>query len=97
MHPLAITPSGHDAGIPQIRKVPGNLGLGLIQYFYEKANANFLISHQVQEPQPCIVSKRLKESLDIKGFLPRTHTSIIFVLTDVSTGNIVGFADMSEG
>jgi hypothetical protein len=48
--------------------VPGNLRLRLIQDLNEIANADFLISHQVQEPQPGIVSKCLKEALNIESF-----------------------------
>jgi hypothetical protein len=77
--------------------MPGNLRLRLIQDLYEIADTNFLIAHQVQEPQPGIVSERLKEPLNIKSLLPRCHDLIIFALTDVSSGNIFGFADMSEG
>jgi len=77
--------------------MPGNLRLGLIQYLHEVADAYFLISHQVQEPKPRIISECLEEPLNIKSLLSRRHDVIIFVLTDVSSGNIFCLTDMSEG
>ncbi len=96
MHPLAIASGGHNPGVPQIREVPRYLRLGLVQDLYEIADADFLVSHQVQEPQPSIVSKCLKEPLNIKCFLSRCHTAIICVLTDVSSGSISSLADISK-
>jgi SAM-dependent methyltransferase len=97
VHPLAIAPGRHDASIPQICQMPGYLRLWLIQNLYEIADAYFLIAHQVQEPQPGVISECLKEALNIKGLLSRCHVAIIFVLTDVSSRNIFRLIDMSEG
>ena len=83
VHPLAITPSGHNAGVPQIRQVPGNLRLGLIQDLDEIANADFLVSHEVQKPQAGIVAKCLKESRNIENLLFCCHVTIISALTNV--------------
>jgi SAM-dependent methyltransferase len=97
VHPLAITPSGHNSGVPQIRQVPGNLRLRLIQDLNEIANADFLVSHQVQEPQPGIVSKCLKESLNIESFLSYYHVAIIFALTHVSWQKYIRFSRYMGG
>src|ERR1700761_161079 len=76
--------------------MPGNLRLRLAQNLDEVANTNLLIPHKVQEAKPRVVSQSLEESLDVERFLFRGHASIIFVLTDVSTGNIFTLTDMSE-
>jgi SAM-dependent methyltransferase len=97
VHPLAIAPRSHDASTSQIRQVPRDFRLGLTQNLYEITDADFLVAHQIQEPQPGIVSKRLKEPLNIECFLFHGHVAIIFVLTDVSSGNIFSLADISGG
>lgn len=73
VHPLAITPGGHNAGVPQVSEMSRNLRLRLIEYLHEVADAEFLVSHQVQEPEPRVVSQRLEESLEIEVFCLRRH------------------------
>ena len=53
--------------------MPGNLGLRLIQNLNEIADADLLIAHEIQEPQPGIVAERLEEPLHIESFLSRRH------------------------
>jgi hypothetical protein len=43
--------------------MPGYLGLRLAKNEDKIADANFLISHEIQESQPCIVAESLKEAL----------------------------------
>jgi hypothetical protein len=94
MYPFSISARRHDAGAPQIGQVPRNLGLRLLQNLDKVTNADFLRTHEIEQPQPSVVPKGLKEALHVEGFLPARHKKSIYVLTDVSTGNIVGLADM---
>ncbi len=65
--------------------MPGNFRLGLIEDFDKIADADLLIAHEIQQPQPSIVSERLEESLQIEGLLSHCHVMIIFALTYVSS------------
>jgi hypothetical protein len=47
VHPLAFAPGTDDTGFSQIGKVPGNLGLGRVQYFDKVANTNLLLRYEV--------------------------------------------------
>jgi hypothetical protein len=77
--------------------VPGYLGLRLIQNLHEITDADFLVSHEIQESQPRIVAESLKEALNIEALVLDLHQIIIYVLTHVSIGNIVVLAHMSQG
>jgi hypothetical protein len=67
MHPLAFAPCRYDASVPQIREVPGNLRLRASQNLYEVADADFLLSHHVEQPEAGRVSESLKELWQIEG------------------------------
>jgi hypothetical protein len=66
VHPLALTPGRHDASIPQISKMARDLWLRAAQYLYEVANANFLFSHEVEQPETSLVPEGLKELLHVE-------------------------------
>lgn len=53
--------------------MPRNLRLRLIQDFHEVADAELLVSHQVQESEPGVVSQSLEESLEIEVFCFGCH------------------------
>ena len=53
--------------------MPGYFGLGLIQNFNEITNANFLIAHEIQEPQPRIVPQGLEEALHVETLVLDLH------------------------
>jgi len=55
--------------------VPGYLGLRLIQNLHEITDADFLISHEIQEPQPRIVAESLKEALQVETPILDLHTN----------------------
>jgi arsenite methyltransferase len=97
VHPLSVPARNYNSGPTQVGQVPGYLGLRLIQNLYEITDADFLISHEIQESQPRIVAESLKEALHIEALVLDLHKIIIYVLTNVSTGNIVGLAHMSQG
>ena len=49
------------------------LGLRLIQNLNEIADANLLISHEIQEPKPRIVAESLKKALHVKTLVLGLH------------------------
>jgi hypothetical protein len=75
VHPLPFPPGGHDSGTPQVGQMPGYFRLGLIQNFNEITDADFLIAHEIQEPQPRIVSQRLEEALHVETRMLHLHGS----------------------
>lgn len=95
MHPLAVPASGDDAGAPQIGEMAGDLRLRTTQDFDEVADADLLISHEVQDPETGLVPQGLEEAFQIElTFLSHDH---IFALTDVRVKNIFAVADMFCG
>ena len=97
VHPLSLAASSHNSGAPQVGQMPRYLGLRLIQNLDEVTDADFLVAHQVEETQPCIVSQGLEEALDVECPFLQLHKIIIYVLTDVSRANIVVLANMYQG
>jgi hypothetical protein len=97
VHPLPFSAGGHDSGTPQVCQMPGYLGLRLIQNFNKITDTNLLIAHQIQEPQPRIVTQGLKETFDIEILFSDLHKMIISALTNVYSNNIVALAHMSQG
>ena len=73
------------------------LGLRLIQNLNEIADANLLISHEIQEPKPRIVAESLKKALHVETLVLGLHEIIIYALTNVSKSNIVVLTNMSKG
>ena len=73
VHPLSFPASCYDSGTTQVGQMPGYLGLRLIQNLHEITDADFLISHQIQEPKPRIVAESLKEALDVETLVLGLH------------------------
>ena len=73
VHPLSVPASSYNSGTPQVGQMPGYFGLRLIQNFDEITDADFLISHEIQEPQPRIVAESLKEALHIEALFLDLH------------------------
>lgn len=73
VYPFPFPPGGHNSGVPQVGQMPGYFGLGLIQNFYEITDADFLIPHEIQEPQPCIITQRLEEALHVEALILDLH------------------------
>lgn len=101
MHPLALSSSGHDTRTSKVGQVPRNLWLGLAQDLDKVADTNFLLSHQIQEPQASVVTQSLKEAFQAKSLLC-LHAFNISALTDVLQYLIFAYTDvrgmqMSEG
>ena len=70
VHPFSFSASCYNSGITQVGQMPGYLGLRLIQNLDEIADADFLIPHEIQEPQPRIVAESLKEALHVESSCP---------------------------
>ena len=89
VHPLPVPPGSYNSGTAQVGQMPGDFGLWLIQNLHEIAHADFLISHEIQEPQPRVIAESLKEAVDLEALFLGFHKIIIYALTNVSRGNIV--------
>ncbi len=63
VHPLAFSPGGHDARLPQIGKVPGNLGLGRADHFREIADAYLLRGDQIEQPEPGPITQSAEQTI----------------------------------
>lgn len=77
MHPLALSARRDNASIPQIGQVPGNFRLRTAEDFYEIADANLLLSHEIEKPKASIVPQGLKEPFHIELPCPRDHRKYI--------------------
>jgi hypothetical protein len=66
VHPLSLAPCRDDARAAKVSEVPGDFRLWAAENLDEVADANFLISHQVQKAEPCVLAESLEESLDIE-------------------------------
>ena len=70
VHPLSFPAGCYDSGAPQVGKMPGYLGLRLIQNLNEITDADLLIPHQIQQSKPRIVAESLKKALDVESSCP---------------------------
>ena len=61
VHPLAFAAGGDDACAAQVCEVARNLRLVGVEYGDEEADADLVVAHQVDEPQPRPVGQRTEE------------------------------------
>ncbi len=73
VHPFALAASCNDTGATQVGQMPRYLGLRLSQDLNEIADADLLISHEVQEPKPRGVAKSLKKTLHVETIVLGFH------------------------
>ncbi len=66
VHPLSLAPRRDNARAAKVRKVSGHLRLGSAENLDKIADADLLISHQVQEAEPRVVAESLEEPLNIE-------------------------------
>lgn len=74
---------------PQVSQVARNLGLALAQNLNEIADAHLPAVHQVQQPEPGAVTERGKQQRKVVAFRRSVHISIIYALTDMSSGEYI--------
>ena len=86
VHPFTVAPGDNNARAPQIREMARNLGLALVQNLDEIADTHLSSVHQVQEPEPGAVRERGKQQRQVVAFRGTVHISIIYALTDMSSG-----------
>jgi arsenite methyltransferase len=70
------------------------LRLGLAEHFDQVADTDLLIAHEIQQPKPGLVAKRLKEEFDIEDCLFHGHGTIIYALTNILFMDIVALTNM---
>ena len=92
MHPLALASCPNNARVSQICQMPRDFGLRGIQDLYEIADADFTISHKVQQTQPRRISQCLEESRQVE--LSLCGHADIFALTNTRVKYIVVLANM---
>jgi hypothetical protein len=61
VHPLAFAASGYQTCAAQIGKMPGDFWLVGVQNFYEKTNADFIVSDQVNDPQASSIRESFEQ------------------------------------
>jgi arsenite methyltransferase len=77
VHPLAFSAHRDDASLPQIRQMPRDFRLRATQDFHEVADANLLISYEVEEPEAGIVPQGLKKLLHVEWLRSACHRECI--------------------
>lgn len=81
VHPLPVAANRNDPRPPQVGKMARDLRLRAADHLDEIADAEFLVTHQVQNPESRPVPKRLKEPFEIKlRFLGHVY----YICIDVS-------------
>ena len=61
MRPLSIAACGDEAGAAEIRKVPRNFWLISPENFNTRADTQFIVTQQVNEPQASVVGQGFEE------------------------------------
>jgi hypothetical protein len=96
MHPLALASGGHKAGPSQIAKMPGDLRLRCAQDADEVADADLLLSHEIEEPEAGVIAQCLKEPLHVEPGLAG-HALYIYALTNMNARVIFALPNMLRG
>jgi hypothetical protein len=65
VHPLSVAARLDDAGASQIREMPRDLRLRLVQHLDEVTHADLTFSHQIQEAQTRAITERLEERCEV--------------------------------
>jgi hypothetical protein len=68
MNPLAVTSRLDYSRTTQISEVPGDFRLIYLQYFDEKADANFVVANEIDQSQTRVIGKRLEEKCNVVLF-----------------------------
>jgi hypothetical protein len=69
MHPLPVASRGDDSGSAEVTEMPRYLRLAGAENSDEETHADLIISHRVNQPQPCSISESLEKPLAIEPFL----------------------------
>jgi hypothetical protein len=91
--PWTFTAGSYDTGTTQVGKMPGYLGLRLVQNFNKITDANLLVPHQIQEAKSRIVAESLKKRSTLKLLSLAFMKIIIYVLTNVSSRRYSRFTE----
>lgn len=67
VHPAAFPPHGDESGAAEVGEVAGDFRLWLAEDFSEVADANLLVTDDVEEAKAGHVSQGLEESLEVEG------------------------------
>src|SRR4051812_35689437 len=64
MHPKSLFACRDETRSAEVRKMPGNLGLGDIDYVNEVAHAGFTGAEEVEDAQTRAIGKRPEQEID---------------------------------
>jgi hypothetical protein len=64
MHPSTFLARTHQPGTSQRRQVARYRRLWQLQYLNQKTDADLLVTHQIQQPQPRSICQHQKKSLN---------------------------------
>ena len=62
VHPFAFASGLYDSGTAKIGQMPGYFGLSLLQDLHEIADADLLLSHQIEQAKSSVVAECLEEA-----------------------------------
>jgi hypothetical protein len=93
VHPLSVPASSYNSGATQVSQMPGDFGLRLIQNLHEIAHADFLISHEIQQPQPRVIAESLKEPLDMEALFFGFHENNYICIDECVQGQYSRFTE----
>jgi len=96
VHPLTLPSRSHDAGPPQIRQMPRNLGLALSEDLDEIADANLPPIHQIEQPQAGAIGEGRKQQRQVIRLGRTNHNFIIYALTDMSSREYIRLSVCKE-
>jgi hypothetical protein len=96
VHPFALAARGHYAGTAQVRKVARDFGLALPEYLNEITDADLALAYQVEQAQAGAVRERGKQERQVVVLRRTIHSSIIYALTDMSSGEYIRFSVCEE-
>ena len=82
VHPQAVTPGVHQAGLPEVGEMPGRFRLWDLQRLVDVAHADFARQQEAENSQPRNICQRLADLFHVMNL--RRH---IFVLTNIARGS----------
>jgi arsenite methyltransferase len=96
VHPLPFSACRNHSRLAQIGEMSGDLGLSLAKDFDEITDTDLPTRNQIQQAQPRAVGECGEQGNQVGRSSPRTHTLIIYALTDMSKEEYIRFNEYEE-
>jgi hypothetical protein len=78
VNPLAFATRGNHPRTTQVSKVPRDLRLINLQHLNEETNANFVVSHEINQPQASVIRECFKQKCDAIFFVAHGVSIYLF-------------------